>query len=442
MATTYKFNSGTETLTANIFADSVQIYDGHPLDPCTVYVWYHDPLNMDGTPTINESDVASLPTDNIVQEATRIGDGGNTFDVVLTDVSNSGEYFCVIQVGTTGDCWLTTERRRISIVECLDQADATIVGTGGSRTVRVRTAHYEQATFSNEGHPWITPASNAAVACDDPMAQEGVCLFAQTFSVESLTQNNNTARRAQPSITVGDLVCYFNTVQDYLPSFGEPLPDRPEAPFISLDQNGPSLINNPITVTATVGVIGGTLTDYTINWSTGDTGDSIQVDSPTARIETVSATVTDNDTGLTATASIDIVHIVPILQTSTVTGDIIQSLNTRAVWGQPPRTNESGIITVSGGGNWNFRATINPQGFFMGDTGVYRARLTITGPGVDINETLTTGATQTTQEELYMEFEGTTGTYNWTFAWDPTPNALPSNNITPTASVFFAARFF
>ena len=114
MATIYKFRQvGNEELTARAFADGVDIHASHPLRSCIRYQWFYNDLRTGSTP-----------------EAITVNGDGETYLVDLNDVGNSGEYYCEIQIGTTGECNQTTQTRRISIIECLDQGDRTFGATG------------------------------------------------------------------------------------------------------------------------------------------------------------------------------------------------------------------------------------------------------------------------------------------------------------------------
>ena len=426
MATTYKFlTSGVETLTANVFADQVEIYDGHRLDPCTMYVWFHDDL-LGNANSITQ-----------VQAPTRIGAGGSTYDVDLSDVANSGEYYCEIRIGQTQDCWITTERRRISIVECLDQTDRTFAATGASGSFRVNAPHYEMPVFNNEGNDWIN--GTGLITCDTQT--DNVCLFVQNFTLDDQLSSSNSARRGQPTITVGELVCFYNTVQDYIDAPpAAPTPDMPNGPFINLSQDGPAFVNTNVAVTAEVGTVGGTGSEtYTVAW-TNATVDPVNdrraiVNSATAGTTEVTATVTDNN-GQTASATINVVHNAVIVFGTTVTGTLSGGIQNRGLFGNTPQLTDSGTITVTGGGNWFVRMTLNPTGFFAGPVVNSGIRVTVTGPGVNFDETITSASTFITRE---FQMENLTGTYNWTLAWNPRPG---NSQSWAQGSVGLFARLF
>ena len=434
MATTYKFlTTGTETLTANVFADQVEIYDGHRLDPCTMYVWFHDDL-LGNADSITQ-----------VQGPIRIGAGGNTYDVDLSSVANSGEYYCEIRVGETGDCWFTTERRRVTIVECLDQVDRTFGPTGASGSFRVNAPHYETPIFNNDGNDWIN--ADGIIACDT--ATENVCLFVQNFTLDDQTSANNQARRGQPTITVGELVCYYNTVQDYLRTQDSDgvVADQPAGPFINLSQNGPANIGGTIRITAEVGTIGGTGSEsYEVDF--GDGFSSLlthDVTSNVAQIQTITATVRDNN-GQTATESIQIEHITVMISPTTVTGNTISSINSAVIWFRDPTTSTSGTFTVTGGGTFFIRLTLLPTSFFGGRAGNYEATLNLRGPGGNRTEVISTttaaGEAAVTRE---IEISSGVGTYSWDFTWTDgltRPETSGANRNNSQATFFAAGQLY
>ena len=406
MATTYKeINSSTPVvLTAPVFADGIEIHANHPLRPCIRYQWFFD--NLTGSVPVHASGTSD----------------GETYTVDLSNVANSGNYYCEISVGTTGDCNQRTEDRIISIVNCgnTTAAGSEYAHDGASGSVTVEHAHFESVSFSDEGLSWIT-LTDPPVAC---LSEPGACLSVATFSVSGNT--GSEARRGQVSLTVGDIVCYYNVVQTYeggVQPAEEPDPDF--GPFINLSTDGPVLALNlfgsgiPITVTADVGVIGGTLNNYTIAWSgTGVTGngDTATVDNPGSPAQNipVTAIVTDTDTGLTATATIDAVfYLFPIPDETTTIGDLTGQVNWRVLQSLGPGGSPAGVrsiggdFAVSGAGNWT--ASLNwHNGFFGQPATAGSATLTIGGPGA--SETLTVTPANPTIE---FEANGLVGAYLW-----------------------------
>ena len=438
MATTYKFiaSGEVETLTANIFADQIEIYDGHPLDPCTMYVWFYDD-RLGNADSVTE-----------VQAPTRIGAGGNTYDVDLGTVASSGDYWCEIRVGATEDCWFETERRTISIIECVSPQDRTLAATNASATAAVRHPHYETPVFSNEGLSWIT-LDNLDI-CDDQV--DHVCLSVASYSLTDQVASSNSARRGQVTITTGPLVCFFGIAQDYIPAAPDPVvPDPSPGPFITLSNNGPTTIGD-ITVTATVGTIGGDGSPYTVEWSddrggSQSSGLTYLVGNPGGAFgvgdTVVTATVTDNN-GLTASTTTTVTHEQIMLFATQVGGDVITNLGSIVIWNQQPITSDSGTFTVSGGGTFFARLGINQVGFLGGRPGDFSARLTIDGPGA-VNQTydINTTGSQANRVDREIEFNGN-GTYTWSYEWtDGISRPVRNNqNIQPTADLFFASQLF
>lgn len=251
MATTYKQINSPDpvVLTARAFADGIDIHPAHRLRGCTVFQWKYDNLLggavVDAPGTSNEQN----------------------YTVDLSTVDSSGEYYCEIDIGTTGECDRVTDRRRISIISCSQQTDRTFGPIGAFGTFEVVAPHFEAPAFSNEGNDWIV--EGILVGC--PTSTEVSCTFVQNFTLVDQTSAANQARRGQPSLTVGDFVCFYGTVQNYIRTEagdGE-APDQPDGAFIILTQDGPAEVGGTILITATVGIVGGTLvpTDGIVSFS-------------------------------------------------------------------------------------------------------------------------------------------------------------------------------
>ena len=407
MATTYKeINSSTPVvLTAPVFADGIEVHANHPLRPCIRYQWFFD----------------NLVPGNVPVHASGTSDQ-ETYTVDLSSVANSGNYYCEISVGTTGDCDQRTEDRIISIVNCgnTTAAGSEYAHDGAVGNVTVEHAHFEGVSFSDEGLSWIT-LTDPPVAC---LSEPGACLSVATFSVAGNT--GSEARRGQVSLTVGDIVCYYNVVQTYEGGVAPAVePDPDFGPYINLSTDGPVLAlilfgsGIPITVTADVGVIGGTLNNYTIAWSgTGVTGngDTATVDNPGAPAQNipVTATVTDTDTGLTATATIDAVfYLFQFPDETTTIGDLTGQVNWRVLQtlgagGSPYGMHEvRGDFTVSGAGNWTVSLNWH-NGFFGQPAREGSATLTISGPGAGL-----TFVVNPDNPSVEFEAEGLVGAYSW-----------------------------
>lgn len=423
MATTYKFrqDGGTERLTARIYADDIEIHSTHRLSGCTTYQWMYDnllggnPVNATGTST------------------------NSTYDVDISNVNNSGEYFCQV---TIGGCMINTERRRISIIECLDQSLGTFPATNASGQFRVDAPHYESPIFSNAGDAWVV-ANGDIQAC--PNAQEVRCRFVQNFTLTDQVASANTVRQAQPTITIGPLVCFYNVTQDWIrteTSDGTDTNILP-APFITLTQNGPALINTGvITVTALVQTISGstatTVANPTIRWfvdnveDTSSTGTTLNVTSTTARTRVVRAETTVNS--ITESQNINVVFEAPSAAQTNVEGMFKSRIFYNDSSGGEGDRFETGTFTITGNPDFNISYRLNGNGLFegRGTRGTFvRARFDISGPGT-INGVTAGGNGQrhdatalidpidsvNTRVEQVLRANGI-GTWTWTLSFDP-----------------------
>ena len=425
MATTYKFRAvGVETLTAQLFADQIEVHSSHELRTCTTYQWFYDDLTGSGPTAI------AMATNQ-------------TYDVDTNSVGNSGEYFCRITVGTTGDCVYDTQVRRITIIECIAPTSRLFNVAGGAGEAIVEAPHYETPVFNTEGATFIT--AGTLVPCDASAAGTNVCRFVQNYTVAS-NAGSSSPREAQLTITVGELVCFYNVGQDRVVSAPpQPTMDAPPAgPFINLTDNGPVFAAGPpggiirfpaltpITVTAEVGTVGGTGTEtYTVAWTGATVNPSNDREATVAGREavgpvTVTATVTSS-TGGTATASIDVeftAFVIPGADNfTTVMGDTTGQVQWRVLRGLGPGNSPRGMATNSGSfeiggpGNWNI--TLNwYNGFFGGASTAGEVTLTVTGPGV--NQTLAVTPSNLSRE---VEITAQPGQYTWDLRF--TQDAVP-----------------
>ena len=420
MATIYKeINSTTPVvLDASVFADGIEIHPDHRLRNCTSWQWYFDDLTGTG------------PT--AIMDAT-----SETYSVPLTSVDHSGEYFCRITIGNTGECDQESEHHTVSIVDCRgdDAVGIPYAHRGGTGSVNVGHAHFETATFSNEGLDWITETTSPIQCAVAP----GECVSIAEFSVAGNT--GSEARRGQVSMTVGDIVCYKNVVSNYQAAVvPAEEPDPAPGPFINLSQDGPAFVNTNVAVTAEVGTVGGTGSEtYTVAWTNATVDPQNDrraiVNSATAGTTIVTATVTSS-TGGTATSTINVVHNAVLAFGTTVTGTLAGGIQNRGLFGNAPQLTDSGTITVTGGGNWFVRMTLNPTGFFTGPVVNSGIRVTVTGPGVNFDETITSASTFINRE---FQMENLTGTYNWTLEWNPRPS---NSQSWAQGSVGLFARLF
>lgn len=233
MATTYKNKDSAVPvpLTARVYADGVEIHIYHELASCLHYQWFFDDL-LGGSPV----------------EIT--GATSKEYQVDLTSVANSGEYYCEIKVGMTGCSDQVTERRRVSIIECVHQEVTTYGATNANGQVRATIPHYETAVYSSEGVNWITPIGSITYA----VVSANVRTALQQFSLTDQVSSSNSARRGQVSLTVGGHVCYFSIGQDFIRTVAADtipvLPDPPPGPVLTLTQNGPVFVDDSAVIIA------------------------------------------------------------------------------------------------------------------------------------------------------------------------------------------------
>lgn len=364
MATIYKKKNSTTpaVLTARVYDGDVEIHSTHRLASCITYKWFYDDL-MGGGATV-------------IPNAT-----SKTYSVDLTQVSNSGEFYCEIQVGATppgstqGCGNQTTDRRRVSIIECLFQTERTFNATNATTQVAVNAPHYESPIFNNEGNSWITASGNITSNCTG-----NVCTFTQNLTLADQLASANSARKGQVTLTTGIHICFFSIGQDYIRSEqgdGE-LSDQPDGPYITLRQSGPVLAGDQILVTPSVGYVPeqSDISNLQITWAADDniafgTYDllGVRLTRSTAKTVKVTGTVTDSVTGLTASASIDVVFATPETIPTTLAGALAPKLtwlNTPATIFNPNAVNavRSAILSpgVYGGGNFIVTVTVFPWG--------------------------------------------------------------------------------
>jgi len=433
MATIYKAKAvgGTETITARVYSNGEEIHSAHPLYPRTTYQWYLDRLN-------------GQPHEEIA------GATSNSYNVPLGDVSNSGEYYCKFTIGLTGCTVEYSPRTRISIVSCEGSVVAAnpVPWEGTTTQVTILHAKFETAVFSNEGLSWVTHISSTPCA-----ACLSTTTTVATFSVAA-NSGENRARRGQVSLAVGGLKCYYNLVQDYqrtLAADGTEA-DPATAPFIELDHNGPATAGGKVKVQASVGVPGvdadGTTGDYTIAWSTSNRFSVNEADRQALYTKTdegtitVTATVTDNNTLLTDTASVNInfeagavdaggdtiVTIPGFGPSNMIPSSVYCEILGFDTFGNPQldlRT-DSKEFEITGAGNFSLLMSLNPDGLFwsnnpdrklLADSYITILEATLEGPGAENGkEVITLNATGSTYAESAKEFKGK-GHYTLSLRW-------------------------
>ena len=447
MATIYKAKAigATETIIARVYSNGEEIHSAHPLYPRTTYQWYLDRLN-------------GQPDEEIA------GATSNIYNVPLGDVSNSGEYYCKFTIGLTGCTVEYSPRTRISIVSCEGSVVASnpVPWEGTTTQVTILHAKFETAVFSDEGLSWVTHISSTPCA-----ACLSTTTTVATFSVAA-NSGENKARRGQVSLAVGGLKCYYNLVQDYqrtLAADGTEA-DPATAPFIELEHNGPATAGGKVKVQASVGVPGvdadGTTGDYTITWSTSNRFSVNEADrqalytKTTEGTTTVTATVTDNNTLLTDTASVNINFEAAAVDAS---GDTIVTIpgfgpsnmippsayceilgfNTL---GNPQlnlRT-DSKEFQITGVGNFSLLMSLNPDGLHvlnipnretLDDSYITILEATLEGPGAKGGkEVIRLTATGSTYAESAKEFTGK-GHYTLSLRWYTTIQQFPKPGAFP-----------
>ena len=408
MATIYKFRQvGEEPLVARAFADGEEIHVNHPLRSCVSFQWfYNDLLNDEFDP---------------IEGATE-----QMYNVDLNSIGNSGAYFCRINIGS---CPTITETETVSIIECIGQDPAVFPSSGATGQLQVDAPHYETVVASAEGNDWINVTN--PVPCTTQTAN--VCSFISNFTLDDVPVPPNNARRGQPSLTVGDLTCYYNIRQDYdRGQAGTPLPDNSLGPFINLSQNGPTEPGNTITVTSTTGITvrdGDPAADtsgLSVAFSgTGvtDNGDgTASVVSTSVGMVTVTATVTDSLTGQSNTATIVVMFNQSQTLPTTLERDIGGVVSCYSSSGRARnRSARNRSLVVNGGGNTIHSLVVNPVGFFNAlppDSAGATVLLTINGPGRFTDGTntisITPPAGATDPITVIKRINNAVGTYTWT----------------------------
>ena len=410
MATTYRFLASGQNveLTADLFADGVEVNSDHRLSNCISYQWYRN----NGLINFNLENFSAID-----------GATASTYNVSLGDISNSGEYYCEIIIGKTNRCNQRTEIRRITIIECVGTASRTLPATGASDQLIIRHPHYEVPVFNAEGNDWIIGGD--LEICDTQTTN--VCQSVQNFTLRDQLASENQARRGQPTLTIGNLSCFYNLIQDFIRTqadSGRPPADTPAGPFINLSQNGPAVVNNSIRVTATVGTTEGTGTEtYEVSFNGGafaavDANNMATFDISNNVVGTmvVTAVVRDNNM-LETTETITLEWVALTIPSPTNPTTITGAQFPRVDWNifqfgnptiMPGRRMVDAFFGVEGAGRWQYTVSFN-QGFFGTPVETGRVQFTVSGPGVNSTTTVSVGEAPVT-----VEFPaGTTGTYRY-----------------------------
>ena len=404
-------NPGLEPLVARIYANGVDVYPAtlnggvftppHELRGCTKFQWEFDP-ERDGTYV----KISGATTD--------------TYQVPEDNVSNSGNYRCVITIGETlGECGSTiTDIRTVAIIDCGVMSTIYFTGTGGagSRTINLVYPHFIlPSQVSVTSSDWVT---NSQPTCT---LSSGNCTETLSLTAGSVIAGgrSNIARNGYVDIQIGEITCFWNLQQDFIRTQVGDTPvdtdlNPPLGPTLVVSATQQSVIQNGIIiVTATSTVIGSNgplTTDSGFTWAdpTGDlssftaptivNGVSTQtaiVDTTVVGNKTLTFSVTVGNFTETKSITISVVAAVPEEQAGEITGDHIGSVQARStpyiVFGSPP-TNyyERNLATANG----NFRITSglstiyvaisDGRGMFANEPfgGEATMTFTITGPGI------------------------------------------------------------
>lgn len=338
-------NPGLEPLVARIYANGVDVYPAtlnggvftppHELRGCTKFQWEFDP-ERDGTYV----KISGATTD--------------TYQVPEDNVSNSGNYRCVITIGETlGECGSTiTDIRTVAIIDCGVMSTIYFAGTGGagSRTINLVYPHFIlPSQVSVTSSDWVT---NSQPTCT---LSSGNCTETLSLTAGSVIAGgrSNIPRNGYVDIQIGEITCFWNLQQDFIRTQVGDTPvdtdlNPPLGPTLVVSALQQSVIQNGlIIVTATSTVIGSNgplTTDSGFTWAdpTGDlssfaaptivNGVSTQtaiVDTTVVGNKTLTFSVTVGNFTETKSITISVVASVPEEQAGRVTGDYIGSVQAR-----------------------------------------------------------------------------------------------------------------
>lgn len=387
MATIYKHKDSATPLplTARVYSEGVEVHIYHELASCISYQWFYDDLLGGGA-----------------VEATGTTSTSKEYQVDLTQVASSGEYYCEIKIGMTGCSNQVTQRKRVTIIECLFQTERTFAATGASGQVSAVVPHYEATPiFKTEGNDWII--ADGGVVCSGMVGN--ICTYSQSFTLANQLASANSARRGQPTLTVGNHVCFFGIGQDFIRTQApDPIllvQDAAPVPIITLTTSGPVHTQNNVVISAKIsyadvpGQTTPTIPDglsapgpvFTINSTpalnnTANPFDYYRdfADLPTwtqkftrttAQTVTVTATYTDAN-GATTTATIDTEFLDRAAEATVVDGTPLLTLdwlnvpqhyvNGNFISGTTATRSSNLRFSSRGGGLWEMNIIIHPWG--------------------------------------------------------------------------------
>ena len=404
-------NPGLEPLVARIYANGVDVYPAtlnggvftppHELRGCTKFQWEFDP-ERDGTYV----KISGATTD--------------TYQVPEDNVSNSGNYRCVITIGETlGECGSTiTDIRTVAIIDCGVMSTIYFAGTGGagSRTINLVYPHFIlPSQVSVTSSDWVT---NSQPTCT---LSSGNCTETLSLTAGSVIAGgrSNIPRNGYVDIQIGEITCFWNLQQDFIRTQVGDTPvdtdlNPPLGPTLVVSALQQSVIQNGlIIVTATSTVIGSNgplTTDSGFTWAdptgglssftaptivNGVSTQMARVDTAVVGNKTLTFSVTVGNFTETKSITISVVAAVPEEQAGEVTGDNIGNVQARTsygvVWGAPPEIfYERNLATANG----NFSITSGLATIYVAISdgrGLYQTNpfggeatmtFTITGPGI------------------------------------------------------------
>jgi hypothetical protein len=459
-------NPGLEPLVARVYANGVDVYPArlnggvftppHELRGCTKFQWEFDP-ERDGTYV----KISGATTD--------------TYQVPEDDVSNSGNYRCVITIGESeGECGSTvTDVRTIAIIDCGNMSRIFFAGTGGagSRAINLVYPHFIlPSQVSATSSDWAT---NSQPTCT---LSNGNCTETLSLTAESVTAGgrSNTARNGYVDIQIGELTCFWNLQQDFIRTQAGDTPvdadlNPPLGPTLVLNATQARVVQNGIIkVTATSTVIGqnGPLTtDSGFTWDdpTGDlssfappttvNGVSTQtaiVDTTTLGIKTLTFSVTVGNFTETKDIKVTVSAAQPAEQIGEISGDYLGEVQARKamfiIWDQDEAKYYNRTLATANGnftvqsGQSTIKVSLNDgRGYGFNSLrpfgGKAIVRFTIEGPSI-ANGRFSQDLSVTPEPldpnpEPYFNSQGDVNP-NYSYA-EPTVTTIPPSAITGTA---------
>ena len=251
---TLGINDPIDPFQARMFSDGEDIYDGildsmgvftppHELRSCLRFQWIYDDL-LGGGP-------------NVI-----VGEINDTYTVDTSSIDNSGDYYCLLTLGTQDCATIETVHRRVVIVECVAPFQRTVDATAQSFTAAIKHPHFAVPIFSSDS-TWLTLGS--LQICDT--LADRTCESIANIDVASTL----TARQGYVSLAVGTYVCQFAITQEYPQA-----PTFVPSPTMAPDPGGPSLIERSNDGPAEASDLGfNRITTKCVAWITGEANGDI-----------------------------------------------------------------------------------------------------------------------------------------------------------------------